>query len=123
MRSRTLASVVAGAGTALVLMACGIGTTGSAAPAGGATSAATTASGTAAAGAVTRVSANTASEGEIAAALESAGVGNADRWAREVVEYRPYDTSDAELVKLQQNLAKYNPGSETLAKILSALTP
>jgi hypothetical protein len=70
-----------------------------------------------------RVSANTAPQSEIAAALASAGVPNADRWAREVVEYRPYDASDATLQKLQDNLAKYNPDSATLAGILSALTP
>ena len=76
---------------------------------------------TAAAGA--RVSANTASEDEIAAALETAGVNNADRWAEEVVEYRPYPPDDANLTKLRENLAKYNPGQETTDKIVSALTP
>ena len=70
-----------------------------------------------------RVSANSASESELTAALTAAGVPNADRWAREVMEYRPYDTSDATLQKLQDNLAKYNPDSTTLAGILSALVP
>ena len=70
-----------------------------------------------------QVSANAASESEIAAALDAAGVPNADRWAREVVEYRPYDASDATLQKLQDNLAKYNPDPATLAGILSALVP
>jgi len=73
--------------------------------------------------AAARVSANSASQSEIAAALAAAGVPNADRWAREVVEYRPYDASDAALQKLQDNLAKYNPDPATLAGILSALTP
>lgn len=68
------------------------------------------------------VDANTASVGEIADALDAAGVDNADRWAREVEEYRPYPTDDPDLTRLQQNLAKYNPGDETLARILSALT-
>jgi curli biogenesis system outer membrane secretion channel CsgG len=72
---------------------------------------------------ISRVSANTASQDEIAAALAAAGVPNADRWAREVVEYRPYDASDTTLQKLQDNLAKYNPDAATLAGILSALTP
>ena len=76
---------------------------------------------TAAAGA--KVSANTASEDEIAAALETAGVSNAGRWAEEVVEYRPYPPDDANLTKLRENLAKYNPGQETTDKIVSALTP
>ena len=70
-----------------------------------------------------RVSANTASEDEIAAALEAAGVGNPERWAEEVVEYRPYPADDPNLTKLRDNLAKYNPGQETTDKIVSALTP
>jgi ABC-type phosphate transport system substrate-binding protein len=72
---------------------------------------------------VAGVSANSASESEIAAALAAAGVPNADRWAREVVEYRPYDASDTTLQKLKDNLAKYNPDPTTLAGILSALVP
>lgn len=89
-------------------------------------SAAPTASATSAAGGgspTSQVSANSASEPEIAAALAAAGVSNADRWAREVVEYRPYDASDSTLQKLQDNLAKYNPDPTTLAGILSALVP
>ena len=69
------------------------------------------------------MSANTASEEEIAAALDDAGVSNADRWAAEVVEYRPYPADDPDLTKLRDNLAKYNPGEETTDKIVSALTP
>jgi hypothetical protein len=64
-----------------------------------------------------------ASEEEIAAALASAGVSNADRWADEVVEYRPYPADDPELTTLRDNLAKYNPGQETIDGIVSALTP
>ena len=70
-----------------------------------------------------KVSANTASEEEIAAALESAGVSNADRWAEEVVEYRPYPTDDPNLTKLRENLAKYNPGEQTINQIVATLTP
>jgi hypothetical protein len=73
--------------------------------------------------ATSQASANSASESEIASALAAAGVPNADRWAREVVEYRPYDASDSTLQKLQDNLAKYNPDPTTLAGILSALVP
>ncbi|MEV8630960.1 hypothetical protein AB0395_04820 [Streptosporangium sp. NPDC051023] len=72
---------------------------------------------------VTKVSANTASEAEIAGALGAAGVPNPERWAREVVEYRPYAADDPDLTSLRQNLAKYNPGEETVNKIVSALTP
>jgi hypothetical protein len=70
-----------------------------------------------------KVSANTASESEISAALQAAGVDNADRWTREVIEYRPYAAGDADLISLRENLAKYNPGQETVDKIVSALTP
>jgi ABC-type phosphate transport system substrate-binding protein len=78
----------------------------------------TSASGTSTA----KVNANTASQAEIAAALEAAGVPNADRWAGEVVEYRPYATDDPTFAKLKQNLAKYNPGDAVVTKIISALT-
>jgi DNA uptake protein ComE-like DNA-binding protein len=70
-----------------------------------------------------RVSANTASEEEIAAALTGAGVSNPDRWAEEVVEYRPYPPDDPNLTVLRDNLAKYNPGEETTDRIVAALTP
>ncbi|MEV1167652.1 hypothetical protein [Nonomuraea sp. NPDC049784] len=69
------------------------------------------------------MSANTAGESEIAAALQAAGVDNAERWAREVTEYRPYAADDPNLTSLRDNLAKYNPGQETVDKIVSALVP
>jgi hypothetical protein len=75
------------------------------------------------AAAVGKISANSASQAEIAAALTAAGVPNADRWAREVTEYRPYPADDPTLQVLQDNLAKYNPDPATLAGILSALQP
>ena len=70
-----------------------------------------------------KVSANTASEGDIEAALAAGGVSNPARWAEEVVEYRPYPADDPNLTKLRENLAKYNPGPETVDKIVLALTP
>ena len=70
-----------------------------------------------------KVSANTATVDDIAAALDAAGVPNADRWAHEVEEYRPYPPDDPNLTKLRDNLAKYNPGEDTVNKIVSALTP
>ncbi|MFG1705382.1 hypothetical protein ACFLIM_19510 [Nonomuraea sp. M3C6] len=70
-----------------------------------------------------KVSANTASESEITAALEAAGVDNAARWTREVMEYRPYAADDPNLTSLRDNLAKYNPGQQTVDKIVSALVP
>jgi hypothetical protein len=110
---------------ALGLAACGSGST----PSGSVPSAATApttssgATGTAPAASTEKVSANTASEDEIAAALARAGVSNPERWAEEVVEYRPYPADDPNLSKLRENLAKYNPGQETTDKIVSALTP
>lgn len=75
------------------------------------------------AAATAKVSANDATYDELVAALESAGVSAADRWAKEIMEYRPYDTSDPTLASLQDELAKYNPSAETLAGILSVLEP
>ena len=72
---------------------------------------------------VTKVSANTATKAQITAALAAAGVTNAARWAKEVVEYRSYPKGDPSLAKLRQNLVKYNPGQSTLDKIISALKP
>ena len=63
------------------------------------------------------------SRDDIASALTAAGVSNAERWAKEVVEYRPYPADDTNMTKLRDNLAKYNPGQETVDKIVSALTP
>ena len=68
------------------------------------------------------VDANTASVDEIAAALSDNGVPNPDRWAREVEEYRPYDTTDPTLSKLRDELAKYNPDDATLEAIIASLT-
>jgi hypothetical protein len=110
---------------ALGLAGCGSGST----PSGSAPSAATApttssgAPGAAPAASAEKVSANTASEDEIAAALESAGVSNPEKWAEEVVEYRPYPADDPNLTKLRDELAKYNPGQETTDKIVSALAP
>jgi ABC-type glycerol-3-phosphate transport system substrate-binding protein len=73
--------------------------------------------------AATKVSANTATYDELVAALSAAGVTSAARWATEVMEYRPYDTSDPMLAHLQDELAKYNPDDQTLNAILSVLTP
>ena len=57
------------------------------------------------------MSANTASEDEIAAALESAGVSNPERWAEEVVEYRPYPADDPNLTKLRDEPREIQPGA------------
>jgi hypothetical protein len=71
----------------------------------------------------TKVSANTASQDAIAAALRAAGVPSPNRWAAEVVEYRPYALDDLGLAKLRENLAKYNPAQQTVDQIVSVLLP
>lgn len=69
-----------------------------------------------------KVDANTASVSELATALAANGVANANRWAREVEEYRPYPTDDPSFALLKQQLSKYNPSAETLAAIIASLT-
>lgn len=61
--------------------------------------------------------------GITAAALQAVGVSNAARWAGKVVEYRPYPAEDPDLGALRQELAKYNPGEDTVNKIVAVLTP
>lgn len=73
------------------------------------------------AAAIKKVNANTASRAEIQAALEAAGVPNASNWSREVVEYRPYATTDTNWTKLRTELAKYNPAPGVVDQIISAL--
>jgi len=79
-------------------------------------------SGSASSGAVAKVSANKATNAQLIAALTAAGVPNPANWAREVQEYRPYDASDANMTKLRQNLAKYNPAAGVVDKIISTLS-
>lgn len=115
----TLAAVVA-------LTACGTGVASTGAPAVTTTTVeATTTSQTSATSeaTTTKVSANSASVSEIAAALAGAGVDNAERWAREVVEYRPYDTGDPDLTHLREELDKYNPAPGVVDLVVSVLEP
>ena len=72
---------------------------------------------------VPKVSANAASQDAIASALKAAGVSSPNRWAAEVVEYRPYAINDLNLSKLRENLAKYNPAQQTVDQIVSVLQP
>lgn len=106
-------------GLAAGVLLTGCGTTSDDSAAGGSTPTAAVSTAPARA----KVSANTASRSEISAALQTAGVSNSDRWAKEIVEYRPYDASDASLARLRQKLAKYKPGEDVLNKIVSALQP
>jgi hypothetical protein len=67
-----------------------------------------------------RVNANTASVAELQAAFEAAGISNADKWAREVDEYRPCP-NDPTWAQLRQELGKYNIADDVLEKIISVL--
>ena len=120
MSRRRVVPVVA-ALLALSVAACGSSSKASSATT---TTAAVSATSTTAAAATSgKVSANDATRDEIAAALTAAGVPNANRWAGEVVEYRPYDKTDTNLTKLRDNLAKYNPDPAVLEEIIGALHP
>ncbi len=66
-----------------------------------------------------KVNANTADVSEMAAAFEAAGVPNADKWAREVEEYRPY--TDDDWAHLYDELSKYNIDDDAFDKITSTL--
>jgi hypothetical protein len=67
-----------------------------------------------------KVNANTASVDELQATFAAAGITNADRWAREVAEYRPYP-ADPTWAQLRQELSKYNIGADVLEKIIAVL--
>jgi len=73
-----------------------------------------------AAAATTKVNANSASVAELQAAFDAAGISNADRWAREVAEYRPYP-SDPTWAQLRQELGKYNIDPAVLEQIIALL--
>jgi hypothetical protein len=68
----------------------------------------------------TPVNANTASVEELQAAFDAAGITNADKWAREVAEYRPYP-ADPTWAQLRQELSKYNIAPDVLEKIIGLL--
>jgi hypothetical protein len=90
------------------------------APASGGTAPSSSPAATSSQAAAGKVNANTASESELAAAFTAAGIPNADRWAREVAEYRPYD-ADPTWAHLRQELAKYNIDPTVLEQILATL--
>lgn len=124
-RLRAIAVSLLPIGLIVVTTACGSNTASDTSSAAAAATVTSLADGTdtTAPATVEKVNANTANVDEIAAALTAAGVDNADRWAREVEEYRPYDTSDPDLTHLRDELAKYNPGEGVVDAIVSALQP
>ncbi len=68
-----------------------------------------------------KVSANNASRADLQAAFEHARISNAGKWAREVEEYRPYDEDDPDYRKLRGELAKYNPATGVVDRIIAQL--
>jgi DNA uptake protein ComE-like DNA-binding protein len=68
----------------------------------------------------TRLNVNTATVEELQAAFAAAGISNADRWAREVAEYRPYP-ADPTWAQLRQELGKYNIDPAVLEQIIALL--
>jgi len=72
---------------------------------------------------VAKVSANDATEEELVAAFEAAGIDNAEQWADEVVEYRPYSADDPDFMTLREELAKYNPAPGVVDQIIAVLEP
>lgn len=107
--------------------ACGGGTATSSAPAttsapspAASVESSPAASTEASADASTKLDANTATQDELAAAFAAAGISNADKWAREVAEYRPYP-NDPTWAQLRQELGKYNIDPAVLEQIISLL--
>ena len=99
------------------LAACGSDADTTAAP----TETAATAATAAPAAAAGKVSANDATEDELVAVMEAAGIDNAAKWADEIIEYRPYAADDTSLETLRGELAKYNASPETIDQILALL--
>jgi len=92
------------------------GTSASSSPSASASSAATGEAGSG------QVSANDASVQELTAAFEAASIPNAEKWAHEVEEYRPYPADDPDMTKLREELAKYNPGPGVVDQIVATLS-
>jgi hypothetical protein len=72
---------------------------------------------------IVKVSANNATEEELIAAFEAAGIANAAKWADEVIEYRPYPDDDPNWTHLREELAKYNPEAGVIDQIIANLEP
>ena len=68
-----------------------------------------------------KLSANNASAEELEAAIEAAGISNAEQWAYEIEEYRPYSEEDVNFSELWGELQKYNPGPGVVEAIIDLL--
>jgi hypothetical protein len=110
-----VAALVAVVGTGAIAAAQSPGV-----PASPAASALPGASAAPAASQLPTIDVNTATQEEIAAAFVAAGIPNAERWAQEVVEYRPYE-ADPTWARLRQELGKYGIDPAVLETIISLL--
>jgi len=72
---------------------------------------------------VTKVSANMATREELRAAFEGAGVPNADMWAEQIPNYRPFPADDPNFDQLRSELERFNAGTGVVDRILSVLAP
>ena len=68
-----------------------------------------------------KLSANNATEEELEAAFEAAGIPNASEWTHEVEEYHLYPVDDTDFAKFRGDLAKYNPGPGVVDGIIALL--
>lgn len=120
MRKKALLALAAAAALLPTLAACGSDEPTTAGTTPSTTGVATDSAPTTTAEAAAKVSANDATADELVAALSAAGVPSADRWAREIEEYRPYP-DDPSWAKLRDELSKYNPSDQVLEAIISVL--
>jgi len=71
------------------------------------------------------VNANTATEAQIQAAIEKAGLSSTDaaKWAALVISDRPYTTTDTQMTKLRTDLTNDKVSASDIAKIMAVLQP
>ena len=68
-----------------------------------------------------KLSANNATDEELEAAFEAAGISNPAVWAHEVEEYRPYSVDDTDFAKLRRGLAEHNADPNVVDAIIALL--
>ena len=68
-----------------------------------------------------KVSANNATDDELEAAFEEAGIPNAGVWAHEVEEYRPYPVDDLGFEKFRREIQAHNPDPDVLNDVVALL--
>lgn len=74
------------------------------------------------AGNAQRVQLSQTSVQDLATTLNGNGVSDSDRWAKVIIENRPYP-NDPTMAKLKQVLAQHGADQQTIAKIVNAVRP